>query len=303
MNGTGRDVNVTAPGDAAPRPVAAPGTSEPGRVERRRPWHRQVRVLAAVITVAAMVAAASVAVLLRPRPGAPAAASPRDALSSALARTAADSYSFGLGMTMRVGAKNRGSEAASGVVDPGRHLGTERLVSRSGNGTTRAQVRFAGAELYTRVPSGAGFSKPWDQSPAAAVSAATPPGDPYGFVSDRPVSPEALAVVLRAEGVTVHRGGTVSGPGWTGIRYTFAARLYGGRETVTGTVSVDRQGYVRHLMTVTAEKGAAASGKTPSLTTERDITFADFGVPVPVTAPPPEQVKHTSGEPYWGLYF
>jgi hypothetical protein len=56
-------------------------------------------------------------------------------------------------------------------------------------------------------------------------------------------------------------------------------------------------------MTVTAEEGAAAIGKSPSLTTDRDITFADFGVPVPVTAPPPGLVKYTSGEPYWGLYF
>jgi hypothetical protein len=303
MNGTGPDINCTATGDAAPRPVAPPGTWEQDRVERRRPRHRQVRVLAAVVTVAAMVAAASVAVLLRARPGEPAAMSPLDALSSALARTAADSYSFSLDATMRVGGRNRGSEAASGVVDPKRHLGMEQLVDRSVGGTTRAQVRFAGAELYTLVPSGFGFGKPWDESPAAAVSGAMPPGDLYGFASDRPVSPEALAVVLRAAGVTAHRGGTVSGPGWTGIGYTFAARLDRGLETVTGTVYVDQQGHVRRLMTVTAEEGQAAIGKPSSLTTERDITFAEFGVPVSVTAPPPEQVKHTSGEPYWGLYF
>jgi hypothetical protein len=66
---------------------------------------------------------------------------------------------------------------------------------------------------------------------------------------------------------------------------------------------VDQQGHIRRLMTVTAQEGAAAIGKPASLTTERDITFADFGVPVPVTAPPAEEVKHTSGEPYWGLYF
>jgi len=303
MNGTGSDVNGTALGDAAPRPVAPPGTWEQDRVERRHPRHRQVRVLAAVVTVGAMVAAASVAVLLRARPEEPAATSPLDALSSALARTAADSYSFSLDTTVRVGERNRGSEAASGVVDPGRHLGMEQLVARLAGRTTLARVRFAGAELYTLVPSGSGFGKPWDESPAAGMSGAMPPGDLYGFASDRPVSPEALAVVLRAAGVTVHGGGTVSGPGWTGIRYTFAARLYGGLDTVTGTVYVDQQGHVRRLMTVTAEEGAAVIGKPPPLVTERDITFADFGVPVRVTAPPPGQVKQTSGEPYWGLYF
>lgn len=269
----------------------------------RRPRHRQVRVLTAVVTVAALLAAASVAVLLRARPEEPAATSPLDDLNSALARTAADSYSFSLDTTVRVGVRNQGSQAASGMVDPERHLGIEQLADRSPGEKTLAQVRFAGAELYTLVPSGFGFSKPWDESPAAAVSGAMPPGDLYGFASDRPVSPEALAVVLRAAGVTAHRGGTVSGPGWTGIRYTFAARLHGGVETVTGTVYVDQRGHVRRLMTVTAQEGAAAIGKRPSLTTERDITFADFGVPVSVTAPPPEQVKHTSGKPYWGLYF
>jgi len=265
------------------------------------PRHRQVRVLAAVVTVAAVVAAASVAVL-RARED-PAATSPMDALSSALARTAADSYSFSLDTTVRVGGRNRGSQAASGVADPGRRLGMEQLVDRAVGRTTLAQVRFAGAELYTLVPSGSGFGKPWDESPAGAVSDAMPPGDLYGFASDRLVSPEALAVVLRAAGVTVHGGGTVSGPGWTGIRYTFTAGLYGGLETVTGTVYVDQQGRVRRLMTVTAEKGAAAVRKPPSLTTERDITFADFGIPVAVTAPPPGLVEQTSGEPYWGLYF
>jgi hypothetical protein len=295
MNGTDR-------GTAAPRPVA-PGTLKQHGVVRRRPRHHQMRVLAAAVTVAALIAAAGVALLLRARPAEPAPASPLDALSTALARTAADSYSFSLDTTVRVGGKNRTSEAVSGVVSPGRHLGMEQLVARSAGRTTLAQVRFAGAELYTLVPSGSGFAKPWDESPAAAVSSAMPPGDLYGFASDRPVSPEALAVVLGAAGATVHGGGTASGPGWTGTRYTFVAHLYDGLETVTGTMDVDKHGHVRRLITVTTEKGTAPTGKPQSLTTDRDITFADFGVPVPVTAPPLGQVKYTGGEPYWGLYF
>ena len=67
------------------------------------------------------------------------------------------------------------------------------------------------------------------------------------------------------------------------------------------TVRVDQQGRVRRMTTIT-EEGVQARAK-PFLTTDRDITFGDFGGPVRVTAPPDSQVKDTSGEPYWGFYF
>jgi hypothetical protein len=38
------------------------------------------------------------------------------------------------------------------------------------------------------------------------------------------------------------------------------------------------------------------------LTTARDLTFGDFGAPVPVIAPSASQVKYTRS-PYWGFYF
>ena len=177
------------------------------------------------------------------------------------------------------------------------------LTVRSSGHAERAQVRFIGAYLYTWASPGSGFGKPWDQSPAsAAATGETPPGDLYGFVSDRPVSPTALTVVLRAPDAAARDTGPVSGPGWAGTRYTFTAPLYGGRETVSGTAYVDQQGRVRRLTTITTEHGARATEET-LLTTDRDITLGDFGAPVPVTAPPASQVKYTSGEPYWGFYF
>jgi hypothetical protein len=269
---------------------------------RQRPWYRQARVLVAAVAVAAMVAASVVVVLIR-WPEQPAAKSQLDILASALTRTSEDSYSFSLDTTVQVAGRNRDSDAVHGVADPGRHLGIEQIVAHLAGRTTRAQVRFAGADLYTLVPIGSGFGKPWDESPALAVSSATPPGELYGFASDRPVSPEALAVVLRAAGTSVRAGGSVSGPGWSGTAYRLTASLYGGRETVTGTVYVDRWGHVRHLTITIVEKGRAATGNASSLVTSRDITFGDFGTPVSVTAPPASQVQHTSGQPYWGLYF
>jgi hypothetical protein len=57
---------------------------------------------------------------------------------------------------------------------------------------------------------------------------------------------------------------------------------------------VDKQGRVRRLVTTTTQ----ASG----VTLLRNLTFGDYGAPVPVTAPPASQVQYT-GRPYWGFYF
>lgn len=68
-------------------------------------------------------------------------------------------------------------------------------------------------------------------------------------------------MVVRFAGTAVHGSGPVSGPGWTGIKYTFTASLYDGQELVTGTVDVDQQGRVRRLITVTTEKRETGDGK------------------------------------------
>jgi DNA-binding CsgD family transcriptional regulator len=104
-----------------------------------------------------------------------------------------------------------------------------------------------------------------------------------------------------AEGI-LKSGVFVSGPGWSGTKYTFTTLIGGGREAVSGTAWVDQQGLVRRLLTVTTEKGLQTTDKT-LLTTDRDITFGDFGAPVRVAAPPASQTKDTSGQPYWGFYF
>jgi hypothetical protein len=205
--------------------------------------------------------------------------------------------------TVHFAGRTLNSDVVSGAFDPRHDRGTELLTARSAGRTERAQVRFIGTELYTRASPGSGFGKPWDQSALGAVAAGgMPPGVLYGFVSDRPVSPAALTAVLRSAGAAVHNAGTVSGPGSSGTKYTFTVRIYGGRESVSGTAYVDQQGRVRRLITITTERGTQATEKT-LLTTDRDITFGDFGAPVRVAAPPASQIKHTSGEPYWGFYF
>jgi hypothetical protein len=310
MNKTGHDTGVTVDGGSG---ITPPGTVPSldrrgeGSVVRRRSGLRKRGMLTVVGAVAAAaVAVGVVAALHTPLPASPSALS---VVTSALARTSADSYTFTVDTATRLAGKDAGKELnsieVSGAFDPGHDLGTEQLTARSAAQVARAQVRFIGKYVYTSVTPAAGFVKLWDKSPLTAAAAdGMQPGDLYGFASDQPVTPDELTVVLRSAGAAVHGAGPVSGPGWTGTRYTFIAHLYGGRESVTGTVYVDRQGRVRRLMTITT--GLASPGRTTKirvLATNREITFSGFGAPVRVSPPPVSQLKYTSGEPYWGFYF
>lgn len=271
-----------------------------GEPEHQRRHRMRVRVLAAASAVAAAALAAGITVALH---AGSASAAPLSAVTSALTRTSAQSYTFSLGTTVTLRKKELNSDLVSGAYDPTRHLGSELLTARAQGQTSRAQIRFIGPYLYTSVTPAGGFGKPWDKSTlAAAAAAGMPPGDLYAFVSDQTVSPSALMVVLRSAGTAVHDSGPVSGPGWTGIRYTFTASLFGGQESVSGTVDVDQQGWVRRLVTVTTEVGKRAPRQS-ALRTARDITFSGFGAPVRVTTPPASQVKYTDGKPYWGFFF
>lgn len=308
MNETGPDTSDTfhdGPDDISPENVLPQSAREPGSAEQQYPRRRhRIRVL---VTAVAVVAAALAAVVTAALRAAPAAPSPLSLVTSALARTSAESYTFSLDSTTLFTGKELNWDVVSGAFDPRHNLGTELLTSRSAGQTDRAQIRFIRKYLYTWVSPGSGFptmGKPWDKTPSAAAAAGMPPGDTYGFVSDQPVSPDALAVVLRSAGAKVHDSGPVSGQGWTGTKYTFTALLYDGQESVNGTVYVDRQGRVRRLMTITTEKARRRHATNAArLTTDRDLTFGDFGAPVPVTAPPANKVKYTSGKPYWGFYF
>lgn len=305
MDKTAHDMGVTVDGGSG---VTPPGTvlslDRRGQGSAvRHPGLRKRGVLAVVGAVAA--AAAAAGVIAAPHTPLPASPSALSVVTSALARTSADSYTFTVDTAMRLAGRDLYSYEVSGAFDPGHDLGTERLTERSAGKVARAQVRFIGKYLYTSVTPAAGFVKLWDKSPLSAAAAnGMPPGDLYGFVSDQPVTPDELTVVLRSAGAAARDAGPVSGPGWTGTRYTFTAHLYGGRESVTGTVYVDRQGRVRRLMTITtdlASPGRATKIQGP--VTNREITFSGFGAPVRVNLPPVSQLKYTSGEPYWGFFF
>ena len=103
------------------------------------------------------------------------------------------------------------------------------------------------------------------------------------------VTPQNLLTLLKSTS-TVHDDGPVSGPGWTGTRYSFSATAkYDPFQSVRGTVYVDQQGQVRRLV-VTSVFRKDISSVTGIDSTTSDITFSDFGLRVSVTAPPASQV-------------
>jgi hypothetical protein len=220
----------------------------------------------------------------------PAAAS---IVTGALAKTSAESYGYSVESTARWNGRDINYDTASGVVAPRHELSTESLTARSGK--IDAQIRFIGDYVYTRVSSGVKLpakGKSWDKAPAPAPAAVVNPNSLYGFASDQPVSPAALSQVLRSAS-TVRAVGRASGPGWAGTAYTFTSALPGGRQSVTGTIDIDRQGQVRRLSTVTAD------GK---ISTVRNLTFGEFGTSVRTAPPLAAQTMDTS-TPYWNFYF
>jgi hypothetical protein len=277
--------------DVPPGTGSLRSAREQGTAARLRHRHLRKHILAAALAIAAAAGVTTALLMVS-------ASHPPTALATvtrALAVTSAGSYSFHLDSTVKYEGRELHSDVVSGSYDPRDGLGAELLAGTSQGAPVRIQIRFTGRYVYTQVARGSGFGKPWNKSPVPPAAAAMPAQDVYGFVTDQPVSPAELSGVLRSAG-TVRELGSASGPGWTGTRYAFTARFPAAHESVTGTVDIDQQGRVRRLVTLTTQ------GTHGRLTTDRDLTFSNFGAPVTVTAPPASQVGYTS-TPYWGFFF
>ncbi|MGH3164646.1 MAG: hypothetical protein ACRDN0_01985 [Trebonia sp.] len=266
------------------------GTRErPATTAGRNPRRRTLGLLLTGTVIAAAGTAATV-VLLTAGNQTPTAAS---IVISALTKTSAENYGYSVESTVRWNGRDINYDTVSGVVAPRHELGTESLTARSGK--IAAQIRFIGDYVYTRVSSGVKLpakGKSWDKAPALAPAAVVNPDSLYGFATDQPVSPAAISQVLRSAS-TVRAVGRASGPGWTGTAYGFSSALPGGRQSVTGTIDIDREGQVRRLVTVTTDR---------KILTLRNLTFSEFGTPVRTAPPPAAQTMDTSN-PYWDFYF
>jgi hypothetical protein len=287
--------SAAVPGQSAAVPGgsgAVPGSGWPrrGRDQGTPARHRGKLMLAAA--AAAGAGAGAAAALLAASGGHPPALA---TVTRALASTAALSYRFTLDSAVSFRGRQMNSDVVSGSCDPRGGAGTELLTAATSRGAlVRVQIRFTGGYVYTQQAPGSGFGKPWNKSPVPPAAAAMPAQDIYGFVTDEPVSPAELSRVLRS--AAVRQAGSAAGPGWTGTRYVFTARFPAARESVTGTIDIDQQGRVRRLVTITTQ------GRYGRLTTDTDLTFSNFGAPVPVTAPPASQIGYTS-TPYSGYFF
>jgi hypothetical protein len=179
--------------------------------------------------------------------------------------------------------------------DPARDVGTETLPVHPEIPAVTA-IRYIGgyAYLYFPVPEPGPSGTDglhWLQAQADA---------PYGnFVDNLPidavmglVTPRHLLAELRSL-TTLHYAGRASGPGWTGTRYTFTAQDIEldsvPQATIHGSVTVDRHGRVRQLL-LPAVAPASYASATGIKTLTINLTFSDFGVRVPVSAPPASQV-------------
>ena len=169
--------------------------------------------------------------------------------------------------------------ACTTEADPVRHL----LATSCPSGTVAREV---GGYLYIYTPrSAVSPGKHWLRIPAASILPLPAIG---GFTTATPQ--QMLAEIKKAATVTV--AGPASGPGWTGTRYAFSATLNPGTIVkLSGTVTVDRQGRARALVLTMRFTGAPGifPGALAALVTTRALTFSDFGAPVTVTPPPPDQ--------------
>jgi hypothetical protein len=112
--------------------------------------------------------------------------------------------------------------------------------------------------------------------------------------------PAALVPLINSL-TTVREVGPVSGPGWTGVRYSFKATVKYPNEpsqVVNGSVDVDRQGLVRRLEAGTISSVNFADLREMGFATE--LTFGSFGTPVRVVAPPASQTRVGLPQPISG---
>jgi len=206
-----------------------------------------------------------------------------------------------------------------GAFDLVRHVG-EEMLPLDPRFPAVSEIRFIGKYVYEYVtaPSpGVSDGKPWDKLNAPPPSFPSKNNDHSVIqngladlpndVMGGPVNPYNLLTVLQSLG-TVHQDGPVSGPGWTGTRYSFTATV---EDFITasdilrparGTVDVDQQGRVRRFVLTTVVQPPFRGLESVTA----DVTFSDFGAPVPVTVPPANQVDNQAAAGWFfgpvGLY-
>jgi hypothetical protein len=283
---------------------ADPATAGDGLLRAVRGRHARRRRTRALVSAGAATAAAAgtaAAVLLSATvAGAPPALA---AVTSALSKASAESFRMNLTVTQHNTVPGQYTLQSplhiTGKLDLKRNLGEETL----SNGW---RTLIIGQKAYTKLPPaqakkyGTG-GKPWTEEPLADT--APPTGSrgaqlAWDFNSDRPFNPQALLALLKS-GAKILDEGSVSGPGWTGTRYTFTLSHPKGTlrvvDLITCTLDVDRQGHIRSLVQTIAFAAGGKPGAAAGTIYTLHFTFSHFGLRFSVTPPPAGQIDHHLG--------
>lgn len=277
---------------ASPHGPASPANDVVGRVRKRAARERRRRVLVpAGATALAAAVAGGVTAGVVTAGGGTASASALQAVTAALVKTSAQSFTF-TASASRHPVDSRGS--VTGEFDPVRGIGKEQVRSRGG----QWQVRLMGGRAYSTTatfPDNLTHGKPWVETPwnQHFTGIANFPARlrVTEFFADVPNNPADLLALVKSA-TAVHVAGPASGPGWTGTKYSFTLSERDPNEApeqANGTLSVDSAGRVRQLAISGTELAFGPKGKETLHFTQTQ-TFGGFGIPVRVTAPPASQV-------------
>lgn len=280
----GRQLLLTA-AESIPAGDPLAGDLLAGLRSRRIRSRRRTRITLSLGTATALAGGAIAAVLATTATGLVGAQSAYAAVTAAVTTTS--SHSFRMTMTMSVPPPPghsvkalTGTPTETGLFDPVRRVGEMTSGGR--------QTVFAGGWEYQRIPLARDTDdKPWMASRAPTTLPIIGLIGALSAPAADSATPQSLFGLLKAAH-GVRADGPASGPGWTGTKYTFS------HASERGTVTVDQQGRVRELdIWMPVYFAPQPDSKLPPRrigTARITVSFSDFGIPVPVTAPPASEV-------------
>jgi hypothetical protein len=286
--------------DSVPADPVTAGDGLLRAVRRRYARRRRTRALASA--AGAVVAAGSAAAVLL---SATVAAAPPAlaAVTGALSRASAESFRMNLTVTAVPAQPVTPSPLyITGELDLKRNLGQETM----SNGW---RTLIVGGNAYTKIlPSQTEQygtdGKLWTETPLWVAGDDLPYKSAGGqlawdFNSNRPFNPQAVLAALNSDAKALDEEGPVSGPGWTGTRYTFTVSHPEGTggliDSITCTMAVDSQGHIRSLAQTTVFVAGGKPGTAGKSTYTADFTFSEFGIRFSVTPPPASQIDPSIG--------
>jgi hypothetical protein len=285
--------------DSVPADPVTAGDGLLRAVRRRYARRRRTRALASA--AGAVVAAGTAAAVLL---SATVAAAPPAlaAVTGALSRASTESFRMNLTVTaVPVQPGIPSPLHIAGELDLKRNLGQEtlsngwRTIIVGGNAYTellpsQTQAYGTGGKLWTEEPLRAAEDLPYKSAGGQLA---------WDFNSNRPFNPQAVLALLESDAKALDDEGPVSGPGWTGTRYTFTVSHPEGTggliDSITCTMAVDSQGHIRSLAQTTVFVAGGKPGTAGKMTYTADFTFSEFGIRFSVTPPPASQTDPDVG--------